>query len=77
MENIYSSLLGITPSGSFLPPTGSELITNYVTASGDPIPLDDANKEIYKRLYHNLPYLLKKKGTLAGIKALITIYGIS
>ena len=38
--------------------------------------LDDANKSLYKRLYHNIPYLLKSKGTLAGLRALITSYGI-
>ncbi len=32
--------------------------------------------EIYKRIYANLPYLLKKKGTVEGLKALVTIYGI-
>jgi len=38
--------------------------------------LDDTNKSLYKRLYHNVPYLLKSKGTLAGLRALITSYGI-
>ena len=32
--------------------------------------------EIYKRLYHNLPYLLKTRGTERGVKALIACYGI-
>lgn len=75
-EDLYTAFLGITPSGSLLPSTGSELITSYVTASSDVVPLDDANKAIYKRLYHNLPYLLNKKGTIQGIKALIASYGI-
>jgi hypothetical protein len=38
--------------------------------------LDDVNKRIYKRLYHNLPYLLKSKGTIQGLKTLLNIYGI-
>ncbi len=75
-DNLYSAFLGITPSGSLLPYTGSELITTYVTASSAITPLNDVNKSIYKRLYHNLPYLLKKKGTIPGIKALIASYGI-
>jgi len=75
-EDLFSAFLGITPSGSLLPSTGSELIETYVTASSDVTPLDDANKAIYKRLYHNLPYLLNKKGTIQGIKALIASYGI-
>jgi len=77
-DDLYSSFLGITPGGSLLPVTGSELITTYVTASatGSLIPLNDVNNEIYKRLYNNIPYLLKKKGTLEGLRTLINIYGI-
>jgi hypothetical protein len=86
--DIYSALLGLTPSGSnfnvpnitgSLPtPSGLEYINTFVTAS-DPNalePLDDVNKEIYKRIYHNLPYLLKKKGTVEGLRTLVNIYGI-
>jgi hypothetical protein len=86
--DIYSALLGLTISGSnfnvpyitgSLPtPTGFEYINTFITAS-DPNalePLDDVNKEIYKRIYHNLPYLLKKKGTVEGLRTLINIYGI-
>ena len=76
-NDLYIAFLGYNPeTGGFLPPTGSELITTYVTASAGNIPLDDVNKRIYKRIYHNLPYLLKKKGTPDGLKALITLYGI-
>jgi hypothetical protein len=76
-DDLYIAFLGYNPeTGGFLPPTGSELITTYVTASAGNIPLDDVNKRIYKRIYHNLPYLLKKKGTPDALKALITIYGI-
>jgi hypothetical protein len=87
-DDLYSSLIGLTTSGSnfnnssvtnILPtPTGLEYINTFITAS-DPNalePLDDINKEIYKRLYHNLPYLLKKKGTIDGLRSLITTYGI-
>jgi len=75
-DDLYTAYLGINASGSFLPPTGSEVIDNYITASNDPTPLDDVNKEIYKRIYHNLPYLLKRKGTVEGVRALINCYGI-
>jgi len=87
-QNIYSSLLGITSTNSLLnipnttntlpAATGLEYINTYVTASSTSslVPLDDANKEIYKRIYHNLPYLLKKRGTTAGLRALINLYGI-
>ena len=75
-DDLYSALLGINASGSLLPPTGSEVITNYITASNDAYPLEDINKSTYKRLYHNLPYLLNKKGTVAGLRALINCFGI-
>ena len=38
--------------------------------------MDDTNKSLYKRIYHNIPYLLKSKGTITGLRALITSYGI-
>jgi hypothetical protein len=58
--------------------TGDELITNFISASQEALyePTDDVNKEIYKRLYHNLPLLLKQKGTVAGLRNLINVYGI-
>jgi len=40
------------------------------------LPGTQIQDEIYKRLYHNLPYLLKTRGTERGIKALIATYGI-
>jgi hypothetical protein len=38
-DSLYSAFLGITPSGSLLPYTGSELITSYVTASSEITPV--------------------------------------
>jgi hypothetical protein len=78
-ENIYNSLIGLNPDGDILLPTGSELITNYVTSSISPslVPtIDDYHKLTYKKIYHALPYLLKKKGTSVGLKALLNIFGI-
>lgn len=75
-NNLYYSLFGINPDGSLLPPTGSELITKYVTSSLTTLPANTIQQEIYKRLYHNVPYLYKTKGSLQSIKALISIYGI-
>jgi hypothetical protein len=87
-NDLYSALLGLTPSGSLynlpyttgsLPtPAGYEYINTYITASSTSslIPTEDLNAEIYKRIYANLPYLLKKKGTVEGLRALITTYGI-
>ena len=85
-NDLYKSFLGLTPSGntfpqnniqSYLPSSlGNEYIDTRISASNDIIPLDDTNKRLYKRIYHNIPYLLKTKGTIAGLRALITSYGI-
>ena len=89
-DDLYTSFLGLTPSGSSFPfpymtgsiggvvntPSGYEYVDSTISASNDIIPLDDVNKRLYKRIYHNIPYLLKTKGTVAGLRALITSYGI-
>jgi hypothetical protein len=75
-DELYSAIIGYNPNGNLLPPTGSEIINEYVAISNSAIPLNDLNKETYKRLYHNLPYLLKKKGTVEGLRALINCFGI-
>jgi len=87
-NDLYSALLGISPSGSLynlpyttgsLPtPSGYQYVNTYITASatGSLMPTYDINAETYKRIYNNLPYLLKKKGTPEGLRALITLYGI-
>ena len=63
-------------SGNLDIPTGYEYVDTKISASDDIVPLDDVNKSVYKRIYHNIPYLLKTKGTIAGLRALITSYGI-
>ena len=85
-EDLYTAFLGLTPDGALFPfpnitgslptPSGYEYINTLISASNDYMPLDDVNKSLYKRIYHNLPYLLKSKGTLPGLRALITSYGI-
>ena len=75
-DNLYYTLFGINQDGSLLPPTGSEIITNYVTSSLQTLAAATIQDELYKRLYHNLPYLLKTKGTERGVKALISTFGI-
>jgi hypothetical protein len=75
-DNVYYSLFGVNQDGTLLPPTGSEKITNYVTSSLQTLASDTIQKEIYKRIYHNLPYLLKTRGTQRGLKALLSTFGI-
>jgi hypothetical protein len=64
--------------------SGSEVINHFITGSitGSNIPVvkvsyDDYNKEVQKRIYHNLSHLLKTKGTERGLRALINCFGIS
>ena len=85
-DDLFTAFLGLTPSGSAFPfpnitgslptPSGYEYVDTKISASNDIVPLNDVNKRLYKRIYHNIPYLLKTKGTIAGIRALITSYGI-
>jgi hypothetical protein len=76
-EDLYLALLGIDSNAGTLPSTGSYMIDTYVTASQYTIPDNDIVKETYKRLYHNLPYLFKTKGTRRGLRALINCFGIT
>jgi len=75
-DNLYYTLFGINQDGSLLPPTGSESISTYVTSSITTIGNEQLQGEFYKRLYHNLPYLLKTRGTQRSVKALISTFGI-
>ena len=72
-----------------LPPFGEEKINRYVTTfvtqsspafnisqSFATLPASQLQGEVYKRLYHNLAYLLKTRGTERGVRALITTFGI-
>lgn len=79
--NFYTSDLVEALVGTSTPtilPDGQQFSTieDYVTSSDDAIPVSDVNKEIYKRIYHNLPLLLKQKGSIAGLRTLITCFGL-
>ena len=100
--NSEGNYIGLTgeDNGSYVPPTGSEVIDNYIAVNlggivnywninysyddyvaqledpGYPYAIDKVSKEIFKRLYHNMSYLVKKKGTISGLRQLINIWGI-
>ena len=99
--NNQDNFIGLTGENNkvYVPPTGSELITNYIAVNqniitnfspnftyngyfqqlilnGYPYPIDNVSKEIFKRLYHNMAYLVKKKGTISGLRQLINIWGV-
>ena len=82
-DNIFAMFVGETPT------TGSEQITTMsIATSGSfnsgstaleymqPVAKNDYEKEVYKRLYHNIPHLLKTKGTERGLRALVNCFGI-
>jgi hypothetical protein len=59
---------------------GSSSFDNNFTPTGsylNSIPRKDLLAETYKRIYHNLPLLLKTKGTTYGLKTLISTFGIT
>jgi hypothetical protein len=47
-----------------------------IPSDSQPISRQDYEGEVYKRIYHNLPFLLKSKGTERGLRALINCFGI-
>jgi len=77
--NLFEYLIGSNSRGTYTyvygEPTGS-YFTNVITASNETLPKEDINKEVLKRIYHNLPLLLKSKGTVRGLRTLINCYGI-
>ena len=60
--------------------TGSSIFDNDFSITGsyiNNIPRKDLVSELYKRIYHNLPLLLKTKGTVTGLEHLITTFGLT
>lgn len=56
-----------------------ESTLGYVIALADPsfpYPIDNAAQEIYKRIFHNMVSLVKRKGTVTGLRQLINIWGV-
>ena len=60
--------------------SGSAVWDNNFTHTGsylNAIPRKDLLAESYKRIYHNLPLLLKTKGTAYGLQTLVSTFGIT
>lgn len=74
--NLASALLGEWYNSGSEHPSTSSASYQFVTASNEPTPDSNILHETYKRIYHNLPYLLKTKGTERGLRALINTFGI-
>ena len=73
-KDVFQYLFGTNAAGGYLPVTSS--YQTLVSASNYQLSGQDQQKSIYKRLYHNLPLLLKSKGTTRFIQYLNTIFGI-
>ena len=73
--NLIEYILGEGTTGSafYDTPSNHTLIT---ASNAGSIPKEDITKNVWKRLYHNAPHLLKTKGTERGIRALMSCYGI-
>ena len=63
-----------TFTGEFLQP--EEEFAEVVKASTNPTSEENYRREVYKRLYHNLPLLLKSKGTERAVRVLLNSFGI-
>ena len=74
-SNLIEYILGHgTGSSTFYDtPSNQTLIT---ASNAGSTPKQDISKAIWKRIFHNAPYLLKNKGTERGLRALISCYGV-
>jgi len=74
-SNLIEYILGQGTTGSLFYDTPAN--QTLITASNEgSVAKQDITKEVWKRLYHNAPYLLKTKGTERGIRALMACYGL-
>ncbi len=74
-SNLIEYILGEGTTGSLFydVPANQTLVT---ASNAGSVPKGDITREIWKRLYHNAPYLLKTKGTERGLRALMSCYGV-
>ena len=73
-NNQFQYLYGINPDGTYKPQVAS--YQTLISASNYQLSGQDQQEGIYKRLYSNLPLLLKSKGTTRFNQYLNTIFGI-
>lgn len=73
----YTRSNSIDESGSFI--TGSWEQSDEYELEPDipqPVLVENYTKEVYKRIYHNIPVLLKTRGTSRGLRVLLNCFGI-
>jgi hypothetical protein len=74
-DSLNQYLVGNNTGSAYL--SGS--LTDFSPTSSylNNIPKGDLVAEVYKRLYHNLPLLVKTKGTTAGLQNIVTMFGVT
>jgi hypothetical protein len=74
-DNLNQYLVGSNTGSAYL--SGS--LTDFSPTSSylNNIPKGDLVAEVYKRIYHNLPLLVKTKGTTAGLQNIVTMFGVT
>lgn len=71
-KQLWNYTFGLSDDGN-----ESELsFDDYLNGNTEKITPEQATKQVWRRIANNLPYLLKHKGSLRGITALLTCYGI-
>ena len=73
-KDVFQYLYGVNADGTYKPQVAS--YQTLISASNYQLSGKDQQEGIYKRLYHNLPLLLKSKGTVRFNQYLNTIFGI-
>lgn len=82
-QDLYAAFLG-TKTGKLpylnmtldAPGEDEEHIEYYIDVPEGELPINDIEYRIFKRLYHNLPYLYKGRGTINVLRTILNIYGI-
>lgn len=80
-QNLNSLFELCQPDGTYDPGLESGSVTDFRRMSPDnyegQVPLvENYTKEVYKRIYHNIPVLLKTRGTSRGLRVLLNCFGI-
>lgn len=83
IDNLFAMFIGENPSTD-----GERIISTSIATSASfnsgstaleylqPLAKNNYEKEVYKRIYHNLSLINKTKGTERGLRALINCFGI-
>ena len=71
-KQLWDYTFGLNGDGEL----NSSSIDEYLDGNIERITPEQATKQIWRRIANNLPYLLKHKGSVRGITALLTCYGI-